>query len=58
MATARSLRIFLGPEAIVTPTNGEVFGGPGQVVPGGLLGLTGQLAPLSRPLDPINEVTS
>jgi hypothetical protein len=49
---------FLGPEAIVTPTNGQVFGGPAQVVPGGLLGLTGALAPLSQPLDPVNEVTS
>ena len=49
---------FFGPEVIVTPTNGQVFGGPAQVVPGGLLGLTGQLAPLSKPLDPINEVTS
>ena len=49
---------FLGPEAIVTPTNGQVFGGPAQVVPGGLLGLTGILAPLSKPLDPINKVTS
>lgn len=49
---------FSRPEALVTPTNGEVFGGPAQVVPGGLLGLTGQLAPLSKPLDPINEVTS
>jgi hypothetical protein len=49
---------FLGPEAIVTPTNGQIFGGPAQVVPGGLLGLTGILAPLSKPLDPINQVTS
>jgi hypothetical protein len=49
---------FFGPEVIVTPTNGKVFGGPAQVVPGGLLGLTGQLAPLSKPLDPINQVTS
>jgi len=49
---------FFGPEVIVTPTNGEVFGGPAQVVPGGLLGLTGELAPLSKPLDPINQVTS
>ena len=49
---------FLGPEAIVTPTNGRIFGGPAQVVPGGLLGLTGILAPLSKPLDPINQVTS
>ena len=51
------LGIF-GVEVIVTPTNGKVFGGPAQVVPGGLLGLTGQLAPLSKPLDPINQVTS
>jgi len=51
------LGIF-GVEVIVTPTNGQVFGGPAQVVPGGLLGLTGQLAPLSKPLDPINQVTS
>ena len=49
---------FLGVEVIVTPTNGMVFGGPAQVVPGGLLGLTGELAPLSKPLDPINQVTS
>jgi hypothetical protein len=49
---------FLGPEVIVTPTNGQIFGGPAQVVPGGLLGLTGMLAPLSKPLDPINQVTS
>jgi hypothetical protein len=49
---------ILGVEPIVTPTNGKVFGGPAQVVPGGLLGLTGQLAPLSKPLDPINQVTS
>jgi len=49
---------FLGPEAIVTPTNGRIFGGPAQVVPGGLLGLTGILAPLSKPLDPINQVTA
>jgi hypothetical protein len=49
---------LFGPEVIVTPTNGEVFGGPAQVVPGGLLGLTGELAPLSKPLDPINQVTS
>ena len=49
---------FFGPEAIVTPTNGQIFGGPAQVVPGGLLGLTGILAPLSKPLDPINQVTS
>jgi hypothetical protein len=41
---------------IVTPTNGQIFGGPAQVVPGGLLGLTGVLAPLSQPLDPINQV--
>ena len=34
---------FLGIEAIVTPTNGQIFGGPAQVVPGGLLGLTGIL---------------
>jgi len=27
-------------------------------VPGGLLGLTGILAPLSKPLDPVNQVTS
>ena len=51
------LDIF-GVEVIVTPTNGKIFGGPAQVVPGGLLGLTGQLAPLSKPLDPINQVTS
>jgi hypothetical protein len=49
---------FLGPEVLVTPTNGQAFGGPAQVVPGGLLGLTGTLAPLSKPLDPINQVTS
>lgn len=49
---------FLGPEVLVTPTNGQVFGGPAQVVPGGLLGLTGILAPLSKPLDPVNQVTS
>jgi hypothetical protein len=49
---------FFGVEVIVTPTNGEIFGGPAQLVPGGLLGLTGSLAPLSRPLDPINEVTA
>jgi len=49
---------IFGVEVIVTPTNGKVFGGPAQVVPGGLLGLTGQLAPLSKPLDPVNEVTS
>jgi len=49
---------LFGVEVIVTPTNGEVFGGPAQVVPGGLLGLTGELAPLSQPTDPINEVTS
>jgi hypothetical protein len=49
---------FLGPEALVTPTNGQIFGGPAQVVPGGLLGLTGTLAPLSKPLDPVNQVTS
>jgi hypothetical protein len=47
-----------GIEVIVTPTNGQMFGGPPQVVPGGLLGLTGALAPLSKPLDPINQVTS
>lgn len=34
------LGIF-GVEPIVTPTNGQVFGGPAQEVPGGLLGLTG-----------------
>ena len=34
------LGIF-GVEPIVTPTNGQVFGGPAQNVPGGLLGLTG-----------------
>ena len=50
--------LFLGPEALVTPTNGKIFGGPAQVVPGGLLGLTGILAPLSKPLDPINQVTA
>src|ERR1700722_5977666 len=49
---------LFGVEVIVTPTNGEVFGGPAQVVPGGLLGLTGMLAPLSQPLDPVNQVTS
>lgn len=49
---------FLGPEVIVTPINGEVFGGPAQVVPGGLLGLSGLLAPLSQPTDPINGVTA
>jgi hypothetical protein len=49
---------IFGKEAIVTPVNGQMFGGPAQVVPGGLLGLTGMLAPLSKPLDPINEVTS
>ena len=49
---------FSRPEVIVTPTNGQMFGGPAQVVPGGLLGLTGILAPLSKPLDPVNEVTS
>jgi hypothetical protein len=49
---------ILGVSVIVTPTNGMVFGGPAQVVPGGLLGLTGELAPLSKPLDPINQVTS
>ena len=49
---------LFGVEVIVTPTNGKIFGGPAQVVPGGLLGLTGQLAPLSKPLDPINQVTS
>jgi hypothetical protein len=53
----RSGSIFR-PAVIVTPTNGRLFGGPAQVVPGGLLGLTGALAPLSKPLDPINEVTS
>ena len=49
---------FSKPEVIVTPTNGKMFGGPAQVVPGGLLGLTGILAPLSKPLDPVNQVTS
>jgi len=49
---------LFGVEVIVTPTNGLVFGGPAQVVPGGLLGLTGTLAPLSQPTDPINQVTS
>ena len=49
---------LFGIEVIVTPTNGQVFGGPAQVVPGGLLGLTGTLAPLSQPLDPVNQVTS
>jgi Abnormal spindle-like microcephaly-assoc'd, ASPM-SPD-2-Hydin len=49
---------LFGVEVIVTPTNGLIFGGPAQVVPGGLLGLTGTLAPLSQPLDPINQVTS
>ena len=49
---------IFGKEVIVTPTNGQMFGGPAQVVPGGLLGLTGMLAPLSKPLDPINQVTS
>src|ERR1700722_19945824 len=42
---------LFGIEAIVTPTNGEVFGGPAQDVPGGLLGLTG----ISNA---INDVTS
>ena len=42
---------FLGIEAIVTPTNGQIFGGPAQVVPGGLLGLTGIL-------NAVNEVTA
>lgn len=51
------LGIF-GVQVIVTPNNGLVFGDPAQFVPGGLLGLTGMLAPLSQPLDPINEVTS
>ncbi len=32
---------FVGPEALVTPTNGLIFGGPAQEVPGGLLGITG-----------------
>jgi len=27
--------------AVITPTNGQVFGGPAQTVPGGLLGLLG-----------------
>jgi hypothetical protein len=54
---ASALGLF-GKEVIVTPSNGAVFGGPAQVVPGGLLGLTGMLAPLSKPLDPINQVTS
>ena len=49
---------IFGKEVIVTPINGQMFGGPAQVVPGGLLGLTGTLAPLSKPLDPINQVTS
>jgi hypothetical protein len=49
---------IFGKEVIVTPTSGQMFGGPAQVVPGGLLGLTGILAPLSKPLDPINQVTS
>ena len=39
---------FLGIEAIVTPTNGQIFGGPAQVVPGGLLGLTGILNAVNR----------
>ena len=42
---------LFGVEVIVTPTNGQIFGGPAQVVPGGLLGLTGilrQFAPLIR----------
>jgi hypothetical protein len=47
---------LFGVAVIVTPTNGQIFGGPAQVVPGGLLGLTGVLAPLSQPLDPINQV--
>ena len=42
---------LFGIEAIVTPTNGEVFGGPAQEVPGGLLGLTGIN-------NAINDVTS
>jgi hypothetical protein len=42
---------LFGIEAIVTPTNGEVFGGPAQEVPGGLLGLTG----ISNS---VNDVTS
>ncbi len=42
---------LFGIEAIVTPTNGEIFGGPAQEVPGGLLGLTG----ISNS---INDVTS
>jgi hypothetical protein len=35
---------LFGVAVIVTPTNGQIFGGPAQVVPGGLLGLTGVLA--------------
>src|SRR5580658_8336968 len=42
---------LFGIEAIVTPTNGEVFGGPAQEVPGGLLVLTG----ISNS---VNDVTS
>lgn len=49
---------FVGPEVIVTPTNGEVFAGPAQVVPGGLIGITGVLGKLLSPLDPINGVTA
>jgi hypothetical protein len=42
---------IFGIGAIVTPTNGKVFGGPPQQVPGGLLGLTGIL-------NAVNDVTS
>ena len=39
-ACSNSSLEFFGVEPIVTPTNGQVFGGPVQDVPGGLLGLT------------------
>jgi len=35
-----------GPQALLTPTNGQMFGGPAQTVPGGLFGL---LSPSSVP---------
>lgn len=44
------LGIF-GVEVIVTPTNGLIFGGPAQEVPGGLLGISGISAS-------INDVTA